>query len=58
MSKFLGKFRKEQNYIDDYNSTKLSGVKLKKRNEHHEIKCLLKSIDEEHFNGTKNKQFH
>ena len=55
MSKFLGKFRKEQNYSDDYNSVKQTGGKLRKRNEHHEIKNLLKVIDDEHFNDTKNK---
>ena len=46
MSKFLGKFRKEQNYSDDYNSIKTTGKKLKHRNEHHEIKNLLKGLDE------------
>ena len=55
MSKFLGKFRKEQNYTDDYISVKRMGGKLRKRNEHHEIKNLLKVIEDEHFNDTKNK---
>jgi hypothetical protein len=55
MSKFLGKFRKEQNYSDDFLSVKQSGMKLRKRNEHHEIKNLLKNIEDEHFNNTKNE---
>lgn len=41
LSKFVGKFRKNQDYSDDYNAMKSSGKKVKKRNEHGEIRKLL-----------------
>lgn len=39
MSKFVGKFRKNQNYNDDYNYTP-NTPKRQHRNEHSEIKKL------------------
>lgn len=42
MSKFVGKFRKNKEYNDDYNYTK-----SKHRNEHAEIKKLLAQHQEE-----------
>lgn len=42
MSKFVGKFRKNKDYNDDYNFTQ-----SKHRNEHAEIKKLLTQHEEE-----------
>lgn len=42
MSKFVGKFRKNKEYNDDYNYTH-----SKHRNEHAEIKKLLTQYEEE-----------
>lgn len=42
MSKFVGKFRKNKDYNDDYNFTQ-----SKHRNEHAEIKKILTQHEEE-----------
>jgi hypothetical protein len=44
VSKFVGKFRKNKEYNDDYNYTH-----SKHRNEHAEIKKLLTQHEEENF---------
>jgi hypothetical protein len=41
VSKFLGKFRKNQNYSDDYNAERQNGNKIGRVNEHKEIKKVL-----------------
>jgi hypothetical protein len=41
VSKFVGKFRKNQNYSDDYDAFKSKGQKTGRRNEHGEIKKTI-----------------
>ena len=45
MSKFVGKFRKNANYTDDYDAYKSNGQKTGRRNEHTEIKkSIVRSL--------------
>ena len=41
MTKFVGKFRKNQNYSDDYDAFKSKGQKTGRRNEHGEVKKTI-----------------
>ena len=41
MSKFVGKFRKNSNYSDDYNALKQSKDKIGRKNEHKEVKKMI-----------------
>lgn len=51
MSKFVGKFRKDQDYRDDYESMKSQkGKKVKRRSEHGEIRKLLSRDMQEGYN--------
>jgi hypothetical protein len=53
VSKFVGKFRKNKEYNDDYNYTH-----SKHRNEHAEIKKLLtQHEEEENFEDEENEDF-
>jgi hypothetical protein len=52
VSKFVGKFRKNKEYNDDYNYTH-----SKHRNEHAEIKKLLTQHEEENFEDEENEDF-
>ena len=40
MSKFVGKFRKNSNYSEDYSAEKTAGNKLGRINEHKEAKKI------------------
>ena len=52
MSKFVGKFRKNKEYNDDYNYTH-----TKHRNEHAEIKKLLTQHEEEIMEDEEGEEF-
>lgn len=52
MSKFVGKFRKNKEYNDDYNYTH-----AKHRNEHAEIKKLLTQHEEEIMEDEEGEEF-
>jgi hypothetical protein len=41
VSKFVGKFRKNSNYSDDYNALKQSKDKIGRKNEHKEVKKMI-----------------
>ena len=45
MSKFVGKFRKNSEYSDDYTNNKK--INRRKRNEHSEIKKLITRFESE-----------
>ena len=48
MSKFVGKFRKNSNYSDDYNALKQSKDKIGRKNEHKEVKKMIyRSLNDE-----------
>ena len=52
MSKFLGKFRKNQNYSDDYLALKNNGSRTGRVNEHKEIKKVFyRNLKEELSEG-------
>ena len=41
MTKFVGKFRKNSNYSDDYSALKQTKGKTGRKNEHKEVKKVL-----------------
>ena len=47
MTKYAGKFRKNDDYNDDYEYTKSSRTNKRKKNEHGEIKKKLKQWEYE-----------
>jgi hypothetical protein len=49
VTKFVGKFRKNQDYNEDYDYAKNFLHSKKRRNEHPEMKKKLKDMDEEHL---------
>lgn len=53
MTKFVGKFRKNKDYNDDYNYAKTFLHNKKRRSEHPEVKKQLKHWQEEEYEEIK-----
>lgn len=53
MTKFVGKFRKNKDYNDDYNYAKTFLHSKKRRGEHPEVKKQMKHWQEDEYDETK-----
>ena len=56
MSKFVGKFRKQKDYMDDYEIAK-NVFHKKKKNENGEIKKLIRMCQDEDYHYDENKRY-